>query len=38
MSERQLNRIEVLIQVTRGAMTAVTVANVLGLSRRLRCP
>ena len=34
MSERELNRIEVLSQVTRGAMTAVTAANVLGLSRR----
>ena len=34
MSERELNRIEVLSQVTRGAMTAVTAAKVLGLSRR----
>jgi len=34
MSERELNRIEVLSQVTRGAMSAVTAANVLGLSRR----
>ena len=34
MSERELNRIEVLIQVARGRMTAVTAANVLGLSRR----
>jgi len=34
MSERELNRIEVLSQVTRGVMTAVTAANVLGLSRR----
>ena len=34
MSERELNRIEVLSQVTRGRMTAVTAANVLGLSRR----
>lgn len=34
MSERELNRIEVLSQVTRGAMTAVTAASVLGLSRR----
>ena len=34
MSERELNRIEVLSQVTRGALTAVTAANVLGLSRR----
>jgi predicted ArsR family transcriptional regulator len=34
MSERELNRIELLSQVTRGQMTAVTAANVLGLSRR----
>lgn len=34
MSERELNRIEVLSQVTQGAMTAMTAANVLGLSRR----
>lgn len=34
MSERELNRIEVLSQVTQGRMTAVTGANVLGLSRR----
>ncbi|MCW1949785.1 MAG: ISNCY family transposase [Octadecabacter sp.] len=34
MSERELNRIEVLSQVTRGAMSAVTAAAVLGLSRR----
>lgn len=34
MSERELNRIEVLNQVTRGAMTVVTAAAVLGLSRR----
>ncbi len=34
MSERELNRIEVLSQVTQGAITAVTAANVLGLSRR----
>lgn len=34
MSERELNRIEVLSQVTRGAMTVVTAANVLRLSRR----
>ena len=33
MSERELNRIEVLSQVTQGRMTAVTTANVLGLSR-----
>lgn len=32
MSERELSRIEVLSQVTQGAMTAVTAANVLGLS------
>ena len=35
MSERELNRIEVLSQVTEGRMTAVAAANVLGLSRRL---
>ena len=34
MSERELNRIEVLSQVTQGRMTIVTAANVLGLSRR----
>jgi len=34
MSERELNRIEVLSQVTQGRMTAVTAANLLGLSRR----
>ncbi|WP_286906564.1 ISNCY family transposase [Roseovarius sp.] len=34
MSERELNRIEVLSQVTRSAMTVVTAASVLGLSRR----
>jgi hypothetical protein len=34
MSERELNRIEVLSQVTQGRMTAVTAANVVGLSRR----
>jgi transposase len=34
MSERELNRIEVLNQVTQGRMTATTAANVLGLSRR----
>ena len=34
MSERELNRIEVLSQVTQDRMTAVTAANVLGLSRR----
>ena len=34
MSERELNRIEVLSQVTQGRMTAVAASNVLGLSRR----
>ncbi len=34
MSERELNRIEVLSKVTQGRMTVVTAANVLGLSRR----
>ena len=34
MSERELNRIEVLSQVTQGRMTAIWAANVLGLSRR----
>jgi transposase len=34
MSERELNRIEVLSQVTQHRMTAVAAANVLGLSRR----
>lgn len=34
MSERELNRIEVLSQITQGRMTAVTAATVLGLSRR----
>jgi transposase len=34
MSEREPNRIEVLSQVSQGRMTAVTAANVLGLSRR----
>jgi len=29
MSERELNRIEVLSQVTQGRMTTVTAANVL---------
>jgi hypothetical protein len=32
MSERELNRIEVFSHVTQGRMTAVTAANVLGLS------
>ena len=34
MSERELNRVEVLSQVSQGRMTAVAAANVLGLSRR----
>lgn len=34
MSERELNRVEVLSQVSRGRMTTVNAANVLGLSRR----
>jgi transposase len=34
MSERELNRIEVLSQVTQGVMAAVTASHVLGLSRR----
>jgi len=34
MSERELNRVEVLSQVTQGRMTAAAAANVLGLSRR----
>ena len=34
MSERELNRVEVLSQVSQGRMTAVSAANVLGLSRR----
>ena len=34
MSERELNRIEVLSQVVDRRMTALTAANVLGLSRR----
>lgn len=34
MSERELNRVEVLSQVTQGRMTATAAANVLGLSRR----
>ncbi|KRS10686.1 transposase [Roseovarius atlanticus] len=34
MSERELNRVEVLSQVSQGQMTATTAANVLGLSRR----
>ncbi|MFX0544490.1 ISNCY family transposase [Roseovarius sp. S1116L3] len=34
MSERELNRIEVLSQVAQGRMSATMAANVLGLSRR----
>ena len=34
MSERELNRIEVLSQVTQNRMTATAAANALGLSRR----
>lgn len=34
MSERELNRVEVLSQVTQGRMSALTAANVLGLCRR----
>ena len=34
MSERELNRIEVLSQVTQGRMTASSAADVLNLSRR----
>lgn len=34
MSERELNRVEVLSQVSRGRMTATSAATVLGLSRR----
>jgi transposase len=34
MSERELNRVEVLSQVSRGGMTAAIAAQVLGLSRR----
>jgi transposase len=34
MSERELNRVEVLSQVVQGQMSAVAAANVLGLSRR----
>ena len=34
MSERKLNRVEVLSQVSQGRMTATNAANVLGLSRR----
>ena len=34
MSERELNRVEVLSQVTQGRMSTTNAANVLGLSRR----
>ena len=34
MSERELNRVEVLSQVLQGGMSAVTAADVLDLSRR----
>jgi|TARA_R100001086_G_scaffold249036_1_gene187496 transposase len=34
MSERELNRVEVLSQVSQGWMTATAAANALGLSRR----
>ena len=34
MSERELNRVEVLSQISQGRMTATNAANVLGLSRR----
>ncbi|KNG91763.1 ISNCY family transposase [Pseudaestuariivita atlantica] len=34
MSERELNRVEVLSQLSQGRMTATSAANVLGLSRR----
>ena len=34
MSEHELNRIEVLSEVTQGRMTVVMAAHVLGLSRR----
>lgn len=34
MSERELNRVEVLSQVSQGFMTSVSAAQVLGLSRR----
>ena len=34
MSERELNRVEVLSQISQGRITATTAANVLGLSRR----
>ncbi len=38
MSERELNHIEVLSQVTQGRMTAVTVANTRPNSMSLSCP
>ena len=34
MSEHELNRIEVLSELTQGRMTVVTAAQVLGLSHR----
>jgi transposase len=34
MSERELNRVEVFSQLSRGGMTAASAAQVLGLSRR----
>ncbi len=34
MSERELNRVEILSQVSQGRMTATNAASVLGLSRR----
>ena len=34
MSARELNRVEVISQVSQGRMTATNAANVLGLSRR----
>ena len=34
MSERELNRVEVLSQISQGRMTVTTAAKVLGLSRR----
>jgi glutamine amidotransferase PdxT len=37
MSERELNRVEVLSQIIQGRMTAVTAANVLGLSHHPSC-
>lgn len=34
MSERELNRVEVVSQMAQGWMTVVSAANILGLSRR----